>query len=235
MALSEWLDVIQEQKKMWVESTERGDMYPTVMVFRDGECLCIVTASDMDRDKGLHAAHIARSGLRADALIAIFDSHVKSIPPEEADSFLENYRHGDLQKACDEEGACELGQISDCLTCHWINDKLESHLKILPYAYHGKNGGIPFKWQEFADLKLDSEKVFTEAFSQGVIPEALHEIMSAKPKIDEIPLLGEIAGNIGLSASKKRWHEDRAIFQVFDSLGFVVQAAKKYMEPYSGE
>jgi hypothetical protein len=232
MALAKWLDHIQFQKAMWVETTDRGDMPPTTFVFRDGECLCIITAPQVDRDEGLKAVHIARHGLKADEFIVVFDAHVQSVPKEKAEEYMETYKPGSMQKACDEEGACELGQMSDCLCCHWINEKLEAEVKILPYAYHGKDGGVPFNWIDFEGLGSASESASDLSAMSGIIPDALKHIMQENPKINSLPLQ-ELANMIGLNdPEREQWHIDRALFQVFDTQGYIVQAHKKYMEPY---
>lgn len=237
-ALKEWIDLIKFQKAIWVETTDRGDMPPTTLVFRNGECLCILTANQIDRDQGLKAVHIARHTLKADEIIVAFDAHVKSVNKEDAEDFLENYKRGQMQRECDEEGACELGKMSDCIVCHRIDESLEVDLQILPYNYHGKNGGIPFEWTNFGDLQSANSDNMMDALKEGfsgVVPETLREIMESKSKIDDIPLT-QMANAMGLNDPKRQqWHIDRAIFQIFDMEGYIVQAHKQYMGEYPGE
>lgn len=131
-----------------------------------------------------------------------------------------------MQRQCDEEGACETGAMSDCIVCHWIDEKLEVEVQILPYNYHGKKGGVPFTWTDYQGLKSansESMDAAKEMGFSGVIPEK------------EVPL-DQMAAQMGLNDPKKQqFHTDRAIFTLLTQMGFMVQTDPKYQKEYSDE
>jgi hypothetical protein len=168
---------------------------------------------------------MCRNLLGADEIIAVFDAHVRVVEKK----FLEDYEYGDMQKACDEEGACETGQISDCLSCHLINDQLEGEVQMMPYFYHGK-GGVPFEWRDHKGVGEKPQKPDDEGVRfEGIIPDSLKQIMSATPRVAEMNLQ-KVADAIGLPPDRQQFHTDRAVFRLMDSQGYICQIDSKYME-----
>lgn len=207
-----WVDFAKHHKNFFVETTKRGDLPPTIIAERNGEVFAIVIASDIDKELAFRASHILRTGAGADALVIILDAHVRSVDTEKGDEFLKNYKHGDMQRACDEEGACELGIISDCLICHRIDQNGNISMKILPYSYHGK--GTTFKWTE-PDPKHEADGVHFE----GVVPETLRKIM-AEGTFQENEGLMNTAREHGFDEERIFYHTARASFQILTDNGF---------------
>lgn len=207
-----WVDFAKQHKGFFVENTKRGDLPPTIIAERNGEVFAIVIASDIDKELAFKASHILRTGAGADALVLILDAHVRSVDAEKGDEFLKNYKHGDMQRACDEEGACELGIISDCLICHRIDKDGNISMKILPYSYHGK--GTDFKWTE-PDPKHETDGVHFE----GTVPDVLRKIMSEETFSDNEALM-KTAREHGFDEERTWYHTARATFQILTEGGF---------------
>jgi hypothetical protein len=140
-----------QQKKHWVETTERGDIPPLVMVFKDGEFVAAATGTNVDKHQGMQIASLMQIGFQPDKLLIVLDSHfAKAMPGETAEDMARKYPPGSMQKMCDEEGACEAGTISDCLVLASIDKDKKFDMDILPYDYHGK--GTQFLEEDLAEL-----------------------------------------------------------------------------------
>jgi hypothetical protein len=231
-----WLDLAREHKRMWVEITERGDMPPTIFGERNGRVLCAVVAPQVDKYQGLQAAAMLRRGLAIDTLTMILDAHIRTGKIGQEDEFMKNYKHGDMQKACDEEGACELGLISDCLVCHRIGQDNKMKMASLTYSYHGKNGGVPFAWNNFGGRDEDGLKVMDEndegVVLEGNIPHALRQIIKLEPLTDSVLLKAMAQASGGMDLEKQLYHCARAVYTVLSVKGFVVMDYLGHTNPY---
>lgn len=221
-----WVDLAKAQKQMAVETTERGDITPTVIVEKDGKVMAIIVAPQVDKMLGLQAATMAQMGFNPDALTIIMDAHISNMDAkgktaEEATAeFRKKYPKG-MQAACDEEGACAAGEISDCLICHRIEKDGKIIMATLPYNYHGKNGGVPFSWKEIKGFKgemVDDGKDEKHRMT-GFIPDSLRKIMSAPSVLDEIPQLAVFKD---FSPERARFHTARAMLGLLMSQHFMV-------------
>lgn len=156
------LPLIKNHRRMWVEMGY-GDMPPTVMAMRGGKVIVTVTSPQIDKVSGLRAAALCRDGLSADALMVIYDTHVRqeAVPegmtPEES---LADYRRrfppGSMQRMCDEEGACEVGPggepplLSDALACQY-HDADSYWMKTLLYKYDSSRAKSALEWADVID------------------------------------------------------------------------------------
>jgi len=233
-----WIDLAKHHKKMWVEISERGDMPPTIFGERDGRVLCAVIAPQVDKYQGLQAAAMLRRGLAVDTLTMILDAHIRTGKVGQEDEFMKNYKHGDMQKACDEEGACETGLISDCLICHRIGQDNKMKMASLTYSYHGKNGGVPFAWNNFGGRDADGLRLMDETEEgvrlEGNIPHAMRQIIKLEPLV-ESELVKSLAGAVkggGMPVDKQLYHCARAIYTILSMKGFFVMDYLGHSNPY---
>lgn len=229
------IEIAKQVKLDWVEETDRGDMPPTLFVERGGVIVAVVMAPQVDKHAGLHAATICRVGFKADALTMVLDAHIKEekIPEgmtaEEAkDQIAKNYEPGSMQKACDEDGACEKGEIADVLLCHRVDGEGTLKMWMMPYAYHGK-GGQPFRWMEEHPVaqkyNTDGDDI-DEATYTGFIPETMKAIMK-QPGILEgdnpvSTFLKQAASDMEMSPERQLYHTGRAILRLLSGQGFQV-------------
>jgi hypothetical protein len=230
------IDIAKKVKLDWVEKTERGDLPPTLFVERGDKVVAIVMAPQVDRDAGLKAASACRAGFRATAITMILDAHVrmgKKVPEgasmEEAkEDFLKDYKHGDMQRACDEEGACERGEIADVLLIHRMDEAGKVKMHMMPYAYHGK-GGAPFKWLEdhpAADVYNKEQEANDPMKHEGYIVETMAHIMKQPALLDRDHQLQEIIKKSGddmeMDDDRQLYHVGRAILRVLQEQGYMV-------------
>jgi hypothetical protein len=219
---SNWIEMARKHKMFFVENTERGDAPPAVVAERNGNPIAMAIAPEVNKKMALYAANIFRVGAHADALTIVLDAHIAM------GSAAEKYMKtpGSMQHACDEEGACETGEISDCLVCHRVTvgekDNLNIQMATLRYGYHGKNGP-PFRW-------IDEEAVQMEgAELGGYIIDSLKEIMLSASEKQK--LFTEAAHLMGLKNKNKiLFHTTRAVLQALVLNGFMVIASPEYVE-----
>lgn len=232
------VELAKEHKALWVETTERGDMPPTIFAERDGKLICGVISPQIDKYLGFSAAITLRKGLAADYITIIMDAHVKTLKPGEN---MKNYKSGDLQRQCDQEGACELGKISDCLICYRASIDGKIKMKTLPYAYHGKKAGVQFKWTEYGGDKLKiANKKLTDDIEddsdikvEGLIPDALRQIMQIKPILEEEETV-KLAKSMGLSqdVERQKYHCARAMYDALTQEKYIVIDYQNHQAPY---
>lgn len=97
--IKDWVKLAKYHKGLWVQSTERGDMTPTVFAEREGTVICAVVAPQVDKELGLRAAAILRKGLDADVINMIVDAHISHGKQGESDEeFLARYKPGAMQR-----------------------------------------------------------------------------------------------------------------------------------------
>jgi hypothetical protein len=234
--IRKWVEYAKQHKMHIVETTDRGDITPTVIIERDGEVMSIISAPDVDKIQGLNIAALSQIGFDPDFLTILLDSHIhygkvkEGQTPEEAqEEFLKKYPPGSMQKACDEQGACETGEITDCLVCHRINRKGDVEMVVLPYAYHGKEGK-PFQWidpdkeQNIFSVKAGDENKVLE----GLIPNTLRDIMTKGTNIQAIPELKKLAESLDISTERARFHTARAVMYILAGKNCTV---KDYISP----
>lgn len=227
--MKKWVDFAKSHKSVAVNCTDRGDITPTVIVEKDGEVLAVVSAPDVDKHQGLFGANLCRLGFDPDYLTVLLDAHIHKADPKKegqtVEEFQEEYHKKfpkGMQHACDADGACATDEISDCLICHRIDKAGTIEMVILPYAYHGKDGPA-FRWLESDKYKPEVFKSGDEKEVQGLIPEALREIMSKKASFDETPFLREMAQKMDFSEERTRFHIARATLYMLAEKGFVIK------------
>jgi hypothetical protein len=214
-----WVDPIVYLKNAFVHFTDRGDIPPAAIAERDGKVLAIVCASQVSRDAGLHLAHLLRFGLGIDHITIAFDAHMyKSKPGETYEDYRKKYPPGSMQKECDEKGACERGELIDCLTIHRVSAG-KYVAATLPYHYHGK--GTDFRWAE-EDFQLSDE--ISQLKLVGVIPETLGKIITGPMLIDtpKGELMARMCEVECKTREEKMYHSSRAALMAMEMDGCIV-------------
>src|SRR5215204_2387665 len=93
MLLDDIIREARERKEARVAAfPDDADLRPTVVIERSGRRVVTIESPTMDKEAGL------------------FDAHIKLMKPGE-----EMPAPGELQRLCDEEGACDLDLISDVI------------------------------------------------------------------------------------------------------------------------
>lgn len=225
----DWVDFLKAKKEMFVQVTERGDIPPVVIAERDGHIQTLVFSPQVNKHMGLYAARVLKAGFDPDHIIMVMDAHIHLGKVKEGQTKEEAYEEYQkkfpkgMQAACDEEGACDTGEITDCLICHRIDKDGKFEMFYLPYSYHGK-GGPPFRW-------LDKEEKYKDCFKalegedgteyEGFIPDSLREIMSEAP-LTEIPILKDKSKEMEFSPERQRFHTARACLEILANRDYII-------------
>jgi hypothetical protein len=174
-----WTEFARAYKESVVNKPKNGgEICPLVVVERNNEILTFVKAPACDRDMGLAAARLLKLGFDPDALVLIFDVHMKAFDKEQdqaeqseqefVQQLKEAYPEG-LQKG--REGGDK--SIKEALLCYRVNRDLSCHMVLLPYERDDKN----LTWGETqTDVNPGS----------GYLPESLKSIMDLVPLADRI-------------------------------------------------
>lgn len=211
-----WQQTAMNLKVVAVAATKRGDLNPAVIAERKGKIVAIVIAPKLDKHDGLKACEMARVGMAADTITAIFDAHTTLAPIQSVDEFRQKYPNG-MQQACDDQGACETGEISDCLICHRIDRQGQITMSVMPYNYHGE--GTTFKWNHLHFYTMTSKEDGTRL--EGLIPETLRQVMALESMMHN-PMLKGLAPDFGLDDYKRWYHTSRAAMRFLREQGFIV-------------
>ena len=215
-------DLIRMHKEMWVKATDGGDMPPTIFVHRGGKVVFVAVAPEINKHKGLALCDLLRRSFAADALTLVNDAHMtdyRGKTKEQIEEIMKKYvgKPGAMQKACDEEGACTIGELLDTLSVFHITEKKEMTMVSLPYKYHGKKAGQPFEWiDELADMLVCTGG---DSDIQGMIPDAMKKIMDSPTILQEAGLLELVRLNSVEDADKILAHSMRASRNVMKKLG----------------
>lgn len=141
------------------------DVPGVVEIWRDGDPLLLIISPQIDRDLVLDAAYFAIPAFAADRAIVMLDAHFSTEPTNPKTG--KPWEQGEMQKACDEDGACSLGIITDCLL---INDVTADSYKMATLPYHVNKEAKQVHWQDDKDSfqELDEGATVT-----GRVPDTL--------------------------------------------------------------
>ena len=219
----EWLEQAKNQKQAWVHATDVGDVPPTVFIEKDGKHLCTVVATQVDKHMGLYACRLLKKAFDPDFVTLMLDAHMtisEGKSKEEEERILEKYvgKPGSMQKACDEEGACALGEITDCINVLRVDREGNIAYGVVSYDYHGK--GTTLEWTDHGQV-ID-EKTEKKPMLSGLMPEALREIMlKEKPIWEDEGFPNFINKNMddeeGLTSKEKHHRIGRAMLSILVS------------------
>ena len=188
-----------------------ADLRPIVFFERGGRLVVTVETPAVDKEAALFAARVGAQGYGADALTVILDAHIKLINPGD-----ELPRPGDLQRQCDEEGACDLGLISDTLIIQRLSTDGSAQIAILPYKYHGSQ--TVFRWTE-----LPFEQSGDMGFD-GYVSDCLAEALAAAARLDLATAI-RVRSNVGRTDARS--HADEITTQALENLGFKVAVERR--------
>jgi hypothetical protein len=212
MDIKQIIETCKESKKIWCDITERGDMPPYLIIEKDGIQVASIFAPQIDKMLALKAAHMCRVAIGINGIALCCDSHMASMKAGDE----KNWKPGEMQRMCDEEGACEAGLISDCLSIVTLDRKDKLCLASIPYSYHGK--GTKFSWAEDKNYIMNEDG---ENRIEGNIPYALRKIMEETPLAETDN--GKLLSNaMKLSPDQQYYHCIRATFTALSMEKFFI-------------
>lgn len=217
-----------------------GDIVPSVQILRDGEHLVDILAREVDRDQMLHAATIAIPGLSASEAIITVDAHYSNKPGPRPGTTWEPHQ---MQKMCDEEDACSLGLITDCLWIMRFTRDGGREMANLPYHVHKTSRTVAWiedkRWYEDVS-KADGLQMagfvyetIEDLFDRETLEEAMKSAPTEEVLNDAPPELHDLRervepgqpltpGDFGLDAEEARAHMDMVIYKLLLLNGYAV-------------
>jgi hypothetical protein len=140
-----WLDVARKQKNEWLKTGKfKGDMPSLILPMRYGRLLSYVLAPSIDREYMMMGTAVCCQALEPDSLIAVMDGHIpigaNKLTMAEKVARGE-YQRGDMQRACDNENACERGLYSDCMIVLRYTPEGGMTINNMTYRYDEKGTG----------------------------------------------------------------------------------------------
>lgn len=230
-----WVDLAKHHKQMWLEIMQTGDMNPTVVGLRDGKPQLLVIAPQLDKHQGLQAINIMRKGMGIDEVMMITDGHTiltEGKSEEECKRLYEKYvgKPGSMQAACDEEGACDLGEIADTLCVHYLDKDERFSMASYPYFYHGKDDDgkeyVPFKWLETDIQEMMRSKVDMELEERAASAKSQEELADQIPEEDKKePMVGGLVPTSMVQIMRQpSMCDDENVKQVAASLGLDINS-----------
>ncbi len=217
-----WAETPSFLKFAFVVITDRGDIPPVTIAERNGKVTAIIIAPQVDKEAGLHAAAVARVALSSDTVTVAFDAHMYRMKAGETEEdYRKRFPPGSMQKMCDEEGACERGELVDVLSVQRYTPTGTLSAS-LTYDYHGKAAGQPFKWLEEQFAVSTGEE--NEDKLGGFIHKNMLKIMEEE-KFEGSPLIQAAARITGVdptNTEKLFFHSARAGMHTLRELGFLV-------------
>lgn len=150
-----WARGIKDSKVASTTVDQIDDVASHLAIRRGGEPVAYVFCRNVNRDEGLDAFRAAVCGFGADEVDILFDAHyadkrwhdAKGRPPDPHE----------LQHACDIDGACTLGLITDCINL--MRAKRDSdRLALVSLCYHINKSARQVHWQPETPVLIEDER-----------------------------------------------------------------------------
>lgn len=183
---------LKQSRVSEAEVGHNDDIGPVLEFFRGGEMVCTVFCTQVNRDHGLEAAYQLAPALEADAVTMAVDAHYTNRMNDPRTG--KPWEPHSMQNFCNEEGACDLGLITDCIysmKAHRDGTFLWSNR---PYHVHHASEDAPGEvvWiDEIHEGKTmprfgghDSTTMAAGQGMSGLVPDALFEALN-QPSLEE--------------------------------------------------
>lgn len=222
------LKKMKESKVARTTAGENDDLKTMVEIIRDGQPVCSVVAPQVDRDMGLHVVQIGAEVFEATECWFMADSHI-SHSAEGPDG--QPWGPGGMQRACDQEGACELGLITDCLMVYGrTRDRTREYMITVPYHINKRAREVHWIDKE-AECHLASDT--KNARIEGYVPDVFEECFTndtlhtliAKGNLPD--MFAPLAKNLGdMPEDERLAHADVAAMKFLTMQGFLVMVTE---------
>lgn len=205
---------IKENKVACTSQDDPGDICPVVFFERDGGFVAAGTAPEVNRDQGLELARVGVRGFAADAIIWCTDAHGANTPINPATG--KEWGPGEMQNACDTEGACAVGVLQDVIVViHYDRVLGSTSYRSIPYEVDKENRKVDWvdgpEWAkaDYADGIVDGyivselRRAFNapilryDLIAQNALPLGLPDVQQAG--LDQITVAG--LGLMGMKAT----------------------------------
>lgn len=149
------------------------DLNPHVTVIRGGAVIAVIVAPELDARLGLAAAGAAAVGYAADELVFSADAHLSNSGTNPRTGLP--WAPGEMQRLCDNEGACEIGLLTDAMVSTWATRT--GQLAIWTDPYHVDKTARTVAWSPPSGEQLQIEQ--PPLALTGRIPDTLRAVLRA--------------------------------------------------------
>jgi hypothetical protein len=250
--LIEWGKGAKDARVAGASADDPGDIAPRVTWFRGDRLIAEGLADAVDRERGLQMAAIGIMGFGADRVECAFDTHMAD------NSFFEKYGRtpdpGELERLCENGGACEIGLITDAITIMTLTRDGSSTLLSLANHVDIKREEVEFiskakaKKARHADKTITGsgdrwfrvtktvhwvdEKAFYIPASDGQLTGVIiSSLRRAFEGPDLMTATSAAAGDVfSLTPEQARFHVDMSTVKLLTSAGFMVMMGARSEE-----
>jgi hypothetical protein len=170
------------------------DITPMLRVRRGGRDIVVAECVDVDRDQALWFLSLAVPGYAADAVFMTSDAHMTTAPLNPRTR--RPWGPHEMQRLCDNEGACATGLITDTIFVTMFARDGSSYFGSLPYHVHKTAKKVV--WVGAPEFEGTDPEDPTSFQSVGYIPDSIRAFF-AQPVLS----LDGLAA-IGISAPEAR-------------------------------
>ena len=208
---------VKERQVATYDGTDQttDDVCPTIHVYRAEpfELEILAVAPEINRDAALWAATILGSMVQPDFITMMADAHTTGTMINPATG--KQWGPGEMQAACDTEGACSVGLLDDCLMFHtvWPDGRARMETRVYTVTKGTGVGGSTITWRGTApDSVLDSAD--TKGNLDGLITDALRQALQPDP------MLNTLAEAVGIPLEDRVYRQAMAALHHLTKAGF---------------
>jgi hypothetical protein len=182
---------------------EHFDIVPFLQFFKDGDLIGTFFARQIDRDQALAAIQMVTPLVGADLVCATLDAHVTQSMVNPATG--KPWGPHEMQNACDDEGACATGLLTDCLATMGVFR--DGHVEQVNHRYTGHETIGTLKWQD-PDYMVESAE--GKANLSGLVVDTMKHAMTQAHSAERFTRTAEMlakAKEVGIPPLEAYWHE----------------------------
>lgn len=159
-------------KEGMVERDPKLDITPVITFYRDGEKIAIFMAARVNKHDAIAAVQIGVSMLDADEVTVSMDTHISNVTINPATG--EQWKTGEMQKACDEDGACSIGIITDTILTLLLGRDIPTSMLNRKYHVNEEKGEVhwidPWDFYPAGDMTGYVVESMADAFTERGMP-----------------------------------------------------------------
>lgn len=166
---------------------ENDDVEPCVDFWRNGDCLLVVVAPEVDKYQALQAIDLVVPLMRCDAVVLTVDTHMSNhaLSPDGLP-----WKPGEMQQRCDAEGLCEIDYITDAISTIGLTKAGDAAM--MTRAYHVNVAAREVHWKPRDD---ELQVMSPTAKVKGLLPDSIRDALRAVPPL--VPMSdGEKLGSL---------------------------------------
>jgi hypothetical protein len=190
----------KELKSIGCADKDHYEIVPVVEIYKDGNHILTAMPPVLDKNRALAIADICAGPIQPDLIVMTTDAHTTNVPINPATG--RPWGPGEMQNACDTDGACSTGLLIDCLLTSAVFGDLHHEMLQQKYTGHEKAGGI--QWHEPEHLRSGDELTPTGYLVDRLTDAMKHARDGMSPAITTV--LDKAAKDDGIDSGSAFWH-----------------------------